>query len=361
MSGLGPRLAARIASTGPMTVHDYMQACLADPEHGYYRDGVPLGAAGDFTTAPEISQAFGEMLGLWLAERWQVLGAPARACLVELGPGRGTLMDDALRATAKALPAFAAAAKLHLVEISRTLRAAQGARLARAAPVFHESFDDVPDDAPLFLVANEFLDALPVRQFVRRGQVWRERVVTHDGSAFAFADGDAVAAPPLSQMQIADAPDGAVVEVCPAALDIAVSVARRLAKSGGAAIFVDYGTARSGWGDTLQAVRRHARVDVFEAPGECDLTAHVDFPRLADAACAAGVAAFGPVGQGDFLRRIGIHARLAVLARGSDPRTARNIADASRRLLDEREMGTLFKVVALQAPAAAGAPPGFEG
>lgn len=344
-----------------MTVHDYMQACLADPEHGYYRDGVPLGAAGDFTTAPEISQAFGEMLGLWLAERWQALGAPARAYLVELGPGRGTLMDDALRATARALPAFAAAAKLHLVEISRSLRTLQGERLARAEPVFHGSFDDVPDDAPLFLVANEFFDALPVRQFVRRGSTWRERVVTHDGSVFAFADGDAAEAPPLSATQIADAPDGAVVEACPAALDIAAAIARRLAKAGGAALFVDYGTARSGWGDTLQAVRRHAKADVFEAPGDCDLTAHVDFPRLADAARAAGAAAFGPVGQGDFLRRIGIHARLAVLAREADPRTARAIADASRRLLDEREMGTLFKVVALQAPAAAGAPPGFEG
>ncbi len=344
-----------------MTVHDYMQACLADPEHGYYRDGVPLGAAGDFTTAPEISQAFGEMLGLWLAERWQALGAPARLHLVELGPGRGTLMDDALRATARALPAFAAAARLHLVEISRTLRAVQGERLARATPVFHASFDDVPDDAPLFLVANEFFDALPVRQFVRRGPAWRERVIVHEAGTFAFADGQLVAAPPLSAVQIADAPDGAVVEACPAALEIAAAIARRLVRTGGAALFVDYGTDRSGWGDTLQAVRRHAKAGVFDTPGECDLTAHVDFPRLADAARAAGAAAFGPVGQGDFLRRIGIHARLAVLARGADPRTARNIADASRRLLDEREMGTLFKVVALQAPEAAGAPPGFEG
>ncbi len=360
MSGLGPRLAARIASDGPISVHDYMQACLADPGHGYYRDGVPLGAAGDFTTAPEISQVFGEMLGLWLADRWQAAGAPERAALVELGPGRGTLMDDALRATAKALPAFASAAKLHLVEISRSLRAVQAERLVRATPTFHDTFDGVPDDAPLFLVANEFLDALPVRQFARRGSTWRERVVMHADGAFAFADGPAVAEPPLSNTQIADAPDGAVVEVCPAALDIVARVARRIAKSGGAALFVDYGTDRSGWGDTLQAVRRHAKVGVFDTPGECDLTAHVDFPRLAAAARAAGAAAFGPVGQGDFLRRIGIHARLAVLARGAAPQVARNISDASRRLLDAGEMGTLFKVVALQAPAAA-APPGFEG
>ncbi|MBL8833309.1 MAG: SAM-dependent methyltransferase [Rhodospirillales bacterium] len=337
-----------------------MHACLADPDYGYYRDGVPLGAAGDFTTAPEISQVFGEMLGLWLADRWQAAGAPARAALVELGPGRGTLMDDALRAAAKALPAFAAAAKLHLVEISRSLRAVQGAKLARAAPVFHDDFGTVPDDAPVFLVANEFLDALPVRQFVRRGPTWRERVVTFANGAFAFADGPAVAEPPLSATQIADAPDGAVVEACPAALDIATRVARRIAKTGGAALFVDYGTDRSGWGDTLQAVRRHAKAGVFDAPGECDLTAHVDFPRFAAAARANGAAAFGPATQGDFLRRIGIHARLAVLARGAAPQVARNISDASRRLLDAGEMGTLFKVVALQAPAAA-APPGFEG
>ncbi|CAN0164792.1 unnamed protein product, partial [Phaeothamnion confervicola] len=358
VSGLGPLLAARIAAHGPVTVHDFMQTCLADPAHGYYRAGNPLGAAGDFTTAPEISQAFGEMLGLWLAERWQAAGAPPRAALVELGPGRGTLMDDALRAIARAAPGFAAAAMLHLVEISRTLREAQGRRLARAAPVFHDSFDSVPDDAPLFLVANEFFDALPVRQFVRRGAGWRERAVALDAAgAFVFADGDAVAAPPLSETQVADAPDGAVVEACPAALDIAARIASRLKRHGGAALFVDYGTDRSGWGDTLQAVRRHRKVAVFETPGECDLTAHVDFPRLADAARGAGAAAFGPAGQGDFLRRIGIHARLAVLARKADPRA---LAAASRRLLDDGEMGTLFKVVAFQPPAA-GAPPGFEG
>lgn len=236
MSGLGRRLAARIASCGPMTVHDYMQACLADPEHGYYRDGMPLGAAGDFTTAPEISQVFGEMLGLWLADRWQAAGAPSRAHLVELGPGRGTLMDDALRAAAKALPAFAAATSLHLVEISRSLRAVQAERLARAAPAFHASFDEIPDDAPVFLVANEFFDALPVRQFVRRGTAWLERTVVHDGGTFAFAEGPPVVEPPLSRIQIDDAPDGAVVEACPAALDIAARIGHRLARTGGAPV-----------------------------------------------------------------------------------------------------------------------------
>ncbi|MBI3505310.1 MAG: SAM-dependent methyltransferase [Proteobacteria bacterium] len=338
-----------------------METCLADPEHGYYREGNRLGAAGDFTTAPEISQVYGEMIGLWLAERWQAAGAPPGVALVEFGPGRGVLMDDALRAIAKVLPGFAAAASLHLVEISRTLRAAQGARLGRAAPVFHDTLDTVPDDIPLFAVGNEFLDALPVRQFVRRGSSWRERVVALDGKAFVFAEGAAVAEPPLSDRQKEDAPDGAIVEACPAALDLAQRLAARIKHTGGAALFVDYGTARSGWGDTLQAVRRHEKVAVFDAPGECDLTAHVDFPRIVDVARVAGAAAFGPVGQGDFLRRIGIHARLATLVRAADPDTARRLAAATRRLLADDEMGTLFKAVAFQPTAAGASPPGFEG
>ena len=360
MSELGRRLAARITTDGPITVHDFMQTCLADPAHGYYRAGDRLGAAGDFTTAPEISQAFGEMIGLWLAERWQAAGSPSRVALVEFGPGRGVLMDDALRAIGKALPGFASAATLHLVEISRTLRDVQARRLARAAPVFHDALDTVPEDVPLFAIGNEFFDALPVRQLVRKGVRWYERVVALESGAFAFAEGTEIACPPLSDAQLADAPDGAVVEVCPAALDIAARVAVRIRRSGGAALFVDYGTARSGWGDTLQAVRRHEKVPVFGEPGESDLTAHVDFPRLVDVARKAGAAAFGPVGQGDFLRRIGIHARLAKLAHGADPEAARNLSLASRRLLADDEMGTLFKVVAFQ-PTAAGAPPGFEG
>jgi SAM-dependent MidA family methyltransferase len=357
---LARRLAARIASEGPLRVDAFVEACLADPELGYYRTRAPVGAAGDFTTAPEISQAFGEMLGLWLVDRWQAAGAPPEFRLVELGPGRGVLMEDALRAAAKALPAFAAAARVHLVEISRPMRAMQAERLAARAPTFHDSFDDVPDDLPLFLVANEFFDALAVRQFVRRAGGWRERVVACADGAFAFADGPAVADPPLAQAQLDDAPEGAVVEACPAALEIAARIGARLAKSGGAAVAVDYGTGRSGWGDTLQAVRAHRKVPVFEAPGECDLTAHVDFPRLADAARGAGAAAFGPATQADFLRRLGIHARFAILASGARPDAARRLAAASRRLLDPDEMGTLFKVVAFQSPGLP-PPPGFQG
>jgi NADH dehydrogenase [ubiquinone] 1 alpha subcomplex assembly factor 7 len=360
VNGLAAKLAARIAAHGPLVVHDWMDACLADPEHGYYRHGARLGAAGDFTTAPEISQVFGELVGLWLAERWQAAGAPQRCLLVEPGPGRGTLMDDALRAIARAAPGFAAAAELHLVEISATLRAAQAAKLARANPVFHEVFETLPDGVPLFLVANEFFDALPVRQFVRRGAAWRERAVDCVDGAFAFVDGPVVADPPLAQAQLADAPDGAVAEACPAALDVAARIGARIARDGGAAIAVDYGTHRSGWGDTLQALRAHAKASPLGTPGECDLTAHVDFPRLAHAARGAGAAAFGPVPQGDLLRRLGAHARFAALARGADGARAAALVAAARRLLDDGEMGTLFKAVAFQR-AGAPPPPGFEG
>ncbi|MBI1245183.1 MAG: class I SAM-dependent methyltransferase [Alphaproteobacteria bacterium] len=360
MNELARRLSARIASHGALRVDAFIDACLADPEFGYYRTRAPLGASGDFTTAPEISQAFGEMLGLWLGERWQAAGSPPSVRLVELGPGRGVLMADALRALGKVLPGFVAAARLHLVEISRPLRAQQAEQLAGHAPSFHDTFDEVPDDGPVFVVANEFFDALPVRQFVRRGAVWHERVVSSPADGFAFADGPRVDDPPLSREQIDDAPDGTVVEVCEPALAIARQIGARLARTGGAAIIVDYGTARSGWGDTLQAVRAHNKVPVFEAPGECDLTTHVDFPRLVNAARTGGADAFGPVTQADFLRRVGIHARFAVLARGASPERARTLEAASRRLLHPDEMGTLFKAVAFQAPTLP-PPPGFEG
>lgn len=360
MNELARRIRARIDTAGAMPVDAFIETCLGDPDHGYYRTRAPVGGAGDFTTAPEISQAFGELVGVWLGDRWLASGAPAAMRLVELGPGLGTLMEDALRALAKTLPGFLEAARLHLVEISRPMRKMQIERLGRHAPVFHDRFDDVPDDAPLFLVANEFFDALAVRQFVRRGPVWHERMVTVADDGFAFADGPPVAVPPLAPAQLADSPDGAVAESCERALEIAGAIGARLARRGGAACVIDYGTARSGWGDTLQAVRAHRKVAVFEAPGECDLTTHVDFPRLADAARRGGATAFGPVTQADFLRRIGIHARFATLAKVAAPEARRRLEAASRRLLDPAEMGTLFKVVAFQ-PADLPPPPGFEG
>jgi NADH dehydrogenase [ubiquinone] 1 alpha subcomplex assembly factor 7 len=350
---LGDRLAARIAATGPIGVDDFMHTCLADPEYGYYRTRMAVGAAGDFTTAPEISQIFGELIGLWLADRWQAAGSPAAFRLVELGPGRGVLMQDALRAAGTALPGFVAAAKLGLVEISETMRAAQRERLGGYAPSFAASLDDVPDDAPLFLVANEFFDALPVRQCVKRGAVWCERRVDFRDGGFAFVDGPACPAPPGRDA----APDGVVVETCPLGEAIAGAIAARIAARGGAALIVDYGTAVPGWGDTLQAVRKHAKVPAFDRPGESDLTAHVDFPALLAAAERNGAAAHGVATQAALLTRLGLPVRLGRLMRAA-PTRAKALAEASRRLLDPGEMGTLFKAIAI-VPRDAPPPPGF--
>jgi SAM-dependent MidA family methyltransferase len=318
----------------PMTAHDWMEACLADPEHGYYRKGMRVGAAGDFTTAPEISQIFGEIMGLVLAQTWLDQGAAANAILAELGPGRGTLMHDAARAFTKAtktrLP-------VHLVEINDSFRAAQAAKLAAYAPIWHDDIAALPE-APVLLLANEFFDALPVRQFRRIGATWRERIVTPD---FQFADGPEVP-PPVAH----DVPDGAIVETCPAGATIARHIGSRIATQGGAALIVDYGAPVSGWGDTLQAVRDHKKVDVFDHPGETDLTAHVDFAALARAAEQGGCAAFGALGQGDFLRRAGAHARAAALS-AANPAARANIETALRRLIEPAEMGSLFRVLML--------------
>lgn len=317
-----------------MTVRDFMNACLTDPEHGYYRKGARVGAAGDFTTAPEISQIFGELLGLFLAQAWLDQGSPANAVLAELGPGRGTLMDDAARAFEKATKTRP---PVHLVEINETLRIQQREKLAARRPIWHDTPDTLPE-APLFLLANEFFDALPIRQFRRVGALWRERMVTAD---FAFADGPETP-PPVTH----DVPDGEVVETSPDGIAIAASLGARLARHGGAALIVDYGSPVSGWGDTLQAVRGHAKVPVFDRPGETDLTAQVDFPALARAAQESGCAAHGAVAQGDFLRRMGAYARASALI-AANPGKRAAIEKGLARLLAPAEMGSLFRVLAL--------------
>lgn len=350
MTPLGQAIAARIAATGPITIAEFMAECLMHPQHGYYATRDPFGAAGDFTTAPEISQMFGELVGLCLAQAWIDQGRPARIALAELGPGRGTLMADALRAT-RIVPGFHDALEVHLVETSPALRARQ----AQAVPgaVWHDSIADLPD-LPLFLVANEFLDALPIRQFVRDGAGWRERVVgLADGVlAFGLTPPGPVAA--LAH-RLADTADGTIVELCPALPAIAGEVGRRVATCGGAALFIDYG----GWqsrGDTLQALRRHAPVDPLAAPGEADLTAHVDFAALAAALAPARVSAMTP--QGVFLERLGIAVRAERLAaRLTGAARAAHVA-ALRRLTHPDEMGHLFKVTGC-VPADAPLPPGL--
>jgi NADH dehydrogenase [ubiquinone] 1 alpha subcomplex assembly factor 7 len=352
MTALREILLRRIALEGPMSLAEYMTLCLLHPEHGYYTTRDPLGASGDFTTAPEISQMFGEILGLWLAQVWMDQGAPARFTLAELGPGRGTLMADALRATQR-VPGFHDSLRLHLVEASPVLREVQARVLAEFAPVFHDSAATLPDQ-PLFLIANEFFDALPVRQFQRRGAGWAERMV-------GLSEGGLVMglAPPAPlralDHRLEDTAQDQIVETCAPARPVIEAVAQRIAAQGGAALIVDYGDWRSR-GDTVQALRQHAYDDPLAHPGEADLTAHVDFEALALAAAPLHAAPLTP--QGVFLERLGMGARADALAhRLSGLRLQTHLA-AYRRLTHPQEMGQLFKVLGL-APASAPDLPGL--
>ena len=349
---LGRLIARRIALAGPISLADFMAEALGHPRLGYYRKALPVGAAGDFTTAPEISQMFGELLGAWLAERLLAVGRPPSVRLVELGPGRGTLMADALRAT-RGVPGFHAAIDLHLVEINEQLRALQGQALAACKPTWHARFDDVPG-GPLLLVANEFFDALPVRQFEKTARGWSERMVglADDGETLRLALAPGVT-PYASALP--DAPVGAQAEICEAGLALAGAIGERLTRFAGWALIVDYGHDGA-LGASLQAVRGHRGAAILDRPGETDLSAHVDFAALAR---ATGRPTFGPVGQGDFLRRLGIAERASALkARASEAQRAA-IDAASARLIAPDQMGTLFRVLAVGDDRSA-APAGFS-
>lgn len=348
MGGLGQTLRRRIAEAGPITVADFMAEALGH----YYAQRDPFGTRGDFTTAPEVSQMFGELLGLWCALVWRMIGAPDRVVLAELGPGRGTLMNDLLRAAAT-VPPFLKAAEVWLVETSPLLRARQRQTLAGRDVRWCDDFAEVPD-GPLLLVANELFDALPIRQFQKQDGVWRERMVDATAQGFAFVPGPE--ATPALPAEILDGPDGAVAEVCEAGRALAAAIGKRLNRQPGMALIVDYGHGRCALGDTLQAVRRHRFHPVLDDPGEADLTAHVDFQSLAAAAVPAR--AWGPMDQGDFLRLMGIEPRAAMLARAGGDKVAADIAGQMRRLIDANEMGTLFKALALASPTLP-APPGF--
>ena len=335
----GERFRRLIRAGGPITISQFMGEANAL----YYSSRDPLGAAGDFVTAPEISQMFGELLGLWLADLWHRAGSPGNAAYVELGPGRGTLATDALRAMAGA----GLRPRAHLVEGSPALRAVQ----QRAVPgaTFHDDLANLPDDRPLLILANEFLDALPVRQLVRTQGGWRERMVGLDADgAFYFVAGDRpvdAAVPP----ERAEAPDGTIIETCPAAAAVVEEVARRLAAQGGAALFVDYGHLAPRTGSTLQAVRAHRKVAVFDTPGEADLTAHVDFATLAALAQQAGARVAGMAEQGAFLAALGLEHRATALA-ARTPARGGELQAAVARLAGAEQMGQLFKVMALVAP-----------
>ena len=337
-------LAARIAATGPVTLADYMAECLGHPKYGYYMTRDPLGQRGDFTTAPEISQMFGELLGLALAQAWLDQGGPVPFVLAELGPGRGTLMADVLRATAR-VPGFHAGYRLHLVETSPVLRAAQAARLPGA--IWHDSYATLPE-GPLYLLANEFFDALPIRQFTRRGNGWAETVVGLQNGRLT----PGMAAPlPLATLQnrLSDTAEGDVVETCAPAAGIVAGLGARIEAQGGAALIIDYGAGPS-CGDTFQAMAAHGPTDPFAAPGLADLTAHVDFVALAAAAAPARASSVTP--QGHFLDRLGIRQRAVALAARLTGEAHDSHLAALRRLTAPGEMGDLFKVIGL-TPAAA--------
>ncbi len=338
-----------------MTVAEYMAECLTNPVDGYYTTRDPLGAAGDFTTAPEITQMFGEILGLCLAQAWLDRGAPAPFVLAELGPGRGSLMADLMRAT-KAVPGFHASMRLNLVEVSPALRARQAEALAEHDPAWRDRPEDLPG-GPLFLVANEFFDALPVRQFVRQGPGWSERVVgiIDDRLAIGLTPPAPLAA---LEHRLTDTQDGDLVEHSASSQKVAAGISDRIAREGGLALVVDYGGWRS-LGDTLQAVRGNAPADPLAAPGETDLTAHVDFEALARAAHSVGAMTSAMTRQGLFLERLGITSRAQALARHLSGDALDAHVAAHRRLTHPDEMGDLFKVMAIFAEDTP-LPPGLD-
>jgi len=345
---LRDRLVTQIRVGGPMTVAQYMTACLHDPDHGYYATRPALGARGDFITAPLVSQMFGELIGLWAVEAWTRLGRPAPVRLVEMGPGDGSLMSDLLRA-ARLAPDFLAAADVWLVEVSEPLRMAQRQALGDQVS-WARSIEEVPREAPMLLVANELLDCLPVRQFVRAERGWAERMVGLDeAGALAFG----LTAAPLDR----DAPPGAILEHSPAQEALGAALGARIVRDGGAALLIDYGRAVPGFGDTLQALRAHRKESPLASPGEADLTVHADFPAVLAAANAQGAATAHILTQGELLVRLGIGSRAEALARAR-PDKAEQIERQLERLVSPDQMGELFKVACIHSPGFVA--PGFE-
>ena len=354
MTALAKILIQRITDTGPIPIADYMAECLLHPKHGYYSTRDPFGAAGDFTTAPEISQMFGELLGLCLAQTWLDQGAPNPFVLAEIGPGRGTLMADILRAT-KGVAGFHAAAQITLIEASPVLQQMQRDRLVDYDVAWVGTIAEVAD-GPLLLLANEFFDALPIHQYIMDDDGWRERLVGVADGELVFGAAAAEEFEPLEHRR-KDCGNGDLVETCPPATAIASEIATRIAAYGGAAIIIDYG----GWhslGDTVQALRDHKFDSPLAHPGQADITAHVDFEALTIAA-NSHTPVSEIIGQGELLQRLGIDQRTAILARNLEGAALDSHMMAHRRLTDATEMGTLFKAIAFY-PNASAPPPGFN-
>jgi NADH dehydrogenase [ubiquinone] 1 alpha subcomplex assembly factor 7 len=357
MSALGDEIKAMIGHEGPITLERYVELALGHPTLGYYMKQDPFGAAGDFTTGPEISQMFGELIGLWAAEVWAAMGAPNPLRLIELGPGRGTLMSDALRA-ARVAPEFRAALDVCLIETSPALANIQHETLLTAgAPIFWASELAEAPDGPAIFIANEFLDALPIRQYVRKGREWRERLVGLDVKGELGFELAAKPEPAIHTL----AAEGEMLEISAAGHRLIFALAARLARQGGAALIVDYGHTTTGFSDTLQSLRAHRMVDPLREPGDCDITAHVDFDAMARSARAAGAAVYGPIDQGDFLRAVGLDQRAEALLARAAPTQSADIEASRRRLAGkgDEEMGALFKVMVI-AHRALPVPPGFQ-
>lgn len=346
MTPLGQIIRKKIETEGPIDVGTFMEMALGHPEYGYYRTRDPLGRAGDFTTAPEISQMYGELLGLWAADMWMQMGSPQRFSLIEAGPGRGTLMADAMRATRK-LKGFHEAARIILVETSPVLTEKQRKTLISYDVQWVDSLDDPVvenGEGPIILLANEFLDALPLRQLQLYKDEWCERVIVNAEAGFAFDVSDQVYD---SEVAAYGAMEGAIFEISPAREAFVRNLAGLISIRGGAALLVDYGHDRAGLGETLQAIRAHRFVSVLQDVGENDVTSHVDFSALARVAKLADMYVYGPAGQGVFLESLGVKQRAEMLMWGKPPPQQKEIIEGMRRLTHPAQMGQLFRVMAL--------------
>ena len=358
MNALKRKLLDLIEAQGPLTVAQYMAIALGDPQHGYYMRRDPLGR--DFITAPEVSQIFGELIGLFFVQAWEDRWRPNTFQFVELGPGRGTLMADMMRAAGKLRPQFVEAARITLVETSPTLREIQAKTLGSSTVNWISRFDDIAADGPLFLIANEFFDALPIHQFVKSERGWHERMVTSDGEDLRFALTPDIVPLSVIPARVRDADPGSVIEVTTGATELVRRVAGRIAENGGVALIIDYGHVTTAVGDTLQAMKDNAFADPLAEPGEVDLTGHVDFQALAVAAGEAeAVTPIIPV-QGEFLEALGIHERANRLKR-DNPERIREIDSAVDRLTSPKQMGTMFKALAIFEGMDQALPPGFDG
>lgn len=359
MNELGQRIINTINAQGPISIAEFMAHCLYDPQGGVYASRIPIGAKGDYVTSPEVSQTFGEMAGLWIVQTWHNQGRPKNPILVELGPGMGTMARDVMRTVMAAAGRKGFQnAELVLVENSPVLRAQQQAAL-KDAPMklrWVESFEEIVTDQPMYLYANEFFDCLPIHQYVRTERGWGEKIVTVKEGALALA----LTSVPDSALpaDAAAAREGDVYETCPAAAAIVQAVSAVVARNGGAGLIFDYGYSAPVFHETLQSIKQHKYADVLSAPGSCDLSAHVDFSALAAAVAAGGAKPHGPKEQGDFLAELGIEvrARQLILA---NPNQAKDIVDGVRRLIDPKDMGGLFKVLAVTKNSDETDPPGF--